>query len=279
MPKPDIEKMTDEAFHRLPLAAEWLDTCFCEASAIQDYVRNRPMTDGTRFVVNVHNRFRYSAFHLLRMIPGTRWSSPSECWDMAAIAVHGRTILEGSLVFNYLTEANISEDEFNARLISIEICELRSLKGLLTRDTAGSAAASAQIETLTDALKKTKTFQSMTPKAQKANLGDKEGAWGMLWSKEQAIDKYGFDPIVFRQRTAFWSKFCHMLPDNYQHIESRRSSDVETEFGNAAALSAGILMGANFTLANGCQVPQALLAGRNSVFLPWQPVSPGFEVP
>lgn len=247
MPRPESIESAERDFRRLPLCAEWLDTVFCEASVIQAHAEPLKRDSILRLVVDAHNRLRLSSFHLLRNTPGTRWANPeAECWDTSAIAVHVRTVMEGCIVFHYLTDPSLTPDESFARSLGIELCDLRSMHSLMgdTASAESRAKVEARIAEVIATIKNTETYKAMKPEGQKASIApSKESAWGMLLSKDDALKRAEFDPPSFRKTWAYFSKFCHMLPESYRGLgdETRHLPKHDYEMG--VALSASMLEG------------------------------------
>ncbi len=98
-------------------ALKTFDACVCEAFAVGQAIGSRIAPPHLGYGTHVFTRICANAVALVRAAPKSRWvRSDADFWDLAAVAGHARSLMEGLLLLHYVIKAPVDQDEWSARI-------------------------------------------------------------------------------------------------------------------------------------------------------------------
>ena len=93
------------------------DQAVCEARAVGQASSGRFEAAHVGYGTKIFARICAHATAFIRAAPKSRWThSESENWEFAAVSGHARSIIEGYLLFNYVSKNPENDEEWSARL-------------------------------------------------------------------------------------------------------------------------------------------------------------------
>jgi hypothetical protein len=89
-----------------------LDSATCEACAVSQATANRYVESNIGYATKVFSQICNSSISLMKSLPHTRWiSADFFTWSFSSYAPHIRMILEGCIIFHYLTKDGSTEEK------------------------------------------------------------------------------------------------------------------------------------------------------------------------
>ncbi|WP_253073389.1 hypothetical protein [Sodalis ligni] len=99
------------------LAIRNCDIAVCEANAISNAIGVRQTEPYKAWSTYIFTRICAHASFLMAATPISRWSKREyENWDVSSIAPHVRAIMEGEILFYYISKDPLSLEEWKAKL-------------------------------------------------------------------------------------------------------------------------------------------------------------------
>lgn len=206
-----------EDFH---LALNAFDKAVCEACAVSNFTGNRFVEHYKGYSSHVFTRMCLHAHALISALPKTRWAKRDyECWDFSLIAAHVRALMEGYLLFFYLSETPTSEDEWYVKLnvMHLKDCTRRVRLHQNIRSSENEAGFLEQQTEIKDRLNKTKYFIDLPSPLQKQLLSGKSL---MIPSRDELLEKLNVDIGEFNAFYDVVSNYTHILPISYYRSEA-----------------------------------------------------------
>lgn len=202
------------------VALSAFDKAVCEACAVSNFTGNRYVVHYKGYSSHIFTRMCLHSQGLISALPKTRWAKRDyECWEFSLIAPHVRALMEGYLLFFYLSETPISEDEWYVKLnvMHLNDCTRRirlhqNIKG--TEDEAGCREQQAELK---ERLKGSEFFKELPSKLQKQLL---TGKALMIPSRDELLEKRGADVGEFNAYYDLVSNYTHILPISFYRSEA-----------------------------------------------------------
>ncbi|WP_318468149.1 DUF5677 domain-containing protein [Photobacterium leiognathi] len=202
------------------LALNAFDKSVCEACAVSNFTADRYAVHYKGHASHVFTRICAHSMALISALPKSRWAKREyECWDFANIASHVRALMEGYILFFYLSDTPESEDEWYVKLNIMHLNDctrrIRLYKNLNNeKEVQGFEVQKKEIK---ERLKKSIYFLNLEPKLQKQLL---TGKALMIPSRDQMLEKLGINVGEFNTFYDVISNYTHILPISYYRNES-----------------------------------------------------------
>lgn len=200
-------------------ALRGFDAAVCDALAVGQAISGRMASHRIGFGTHISTRITGHAQAMVRAAPLSRWArSDFNSWDFCALAGHARAIIEGLLLFHYLTDEPESDEEWSARInvMNLNDCtrRIQVLGGFgLTEEVAG---LEVQAEELREKLKANAWFVSLKEPLRKKLL---TGNWPTIQSRDEQLEKLGWDREQFYSMWNMLSQYTHVLPFSIYRTE------------------------------------------------------------
>ncbi|MEI8609556.1 hypothetical protein P4S70_11270 [Enterovibrio sp. Hal110] len=197
-----------------------LDKAVCEACAVSNFTGSRYAVHYKGFSSHIFTRMCLHSQGLISALPKTRWAKRDyECWEFSLIAPHVRALMEGYLLFFYLSEEPLSEDEWYVKLnvMHLNDCTRRVRLHQNIRSTEDEAGCREQQVELKERLKDSEYFKKLSPKIQKQLL---TGKALMIPSRDELLEKLEADIGEFNAFYDVVSNYTHILPISYYRSEA-----------------------------------------------------------
>lgn len=207
------------------------DAAVCESYAVSQAQAGRYVSSQIGYCTKIYTRLCAAGALIMRAAPLSRWvESDFECWDFAAIAGHARSILDGYLLFEYLIEECASEDEERTKinLMHLNDCS-RRIKMLETTGATKKERHYYEVERkkIIERLEGASFFSALPEKVRKSCLS---GEKVMLNTREQLLNKLGYEKKEFDAIYNLLSQHIHVLPLSFYRIEANgRGTGIENE--------------------------------------------------
>ncbi|HDZ9157177.1 hypothetical protein FLL80_11270 [Vibrio cholerae] len=210
------------------VAMSTFDKVVCEACAVSNFTGNRYAVHYKGYSSHIFTRMCLHSVGLISALPKTRWAKRDfECWDFSLIAPHVRALMEGYLLFFYLSEIPISEDEWYVKLnvMHLNDCTRRIRLHQNMRCAEDEANFREHQVELQQRLQSSEFFNELPSKLQKQLL---TGKALMIPSREELLEKLGADLGEFNAFYDVVSNYTHILPIAYYRSEANgRGSGVQ----------------------------------------------------
>lgn len=235
---PENEAETSEQLVEAPTTtrADYLaslnrfDAAICEAIAVSQAASNRFVAAHKGYATKLFTRLCAHGIAMIRAVPLSRWvQSNSENWDFSCAAPHSRAILEGYLLFSYVLETPESKEEWSAKLNVMHLNDCTRRIKLFTNfhNPDQVKSLSIQADEIRERLTKNAFFQSMPTPKQKRFM---EGEYLMIDSRNERLEKLGFDQKTFNGIWDLLSQNTHILPLSFYRIEANdRGTGLEND--------------------------------------------------
>lgn len=196
------------------------DAAICEASAVGQAQANRMAPLHVGYATRIYARMCGHGISLIRAVPLSRWvHSNFQHWDFGASAPHARAIMEASLLFIYLMQDSVSDDEVQARINVMHLNDCTRRKDLfqdLGVPTDEAEQFEAQAEEIRERLRKNHYFTSLPTGTQKSCLN---GKYLTILCRDDLIDAAGFKKGSFDAIYDLCSQHTHVLPLSFYRME------------------------------------------------------------
>ena len=124
------------------IALRNFDIAVCEAIAVSQGAANRMESAFIGYSTHLFTRLCSHSRALIEACPNNRWVKRySHSWDLAFTAPHSRAIMEGYLLFFYISETPKSEDEWLAKLNIMHLNDCARRKRLFSNYKLSSEEA------------------------------------------------------------------------------------------------------------------------------------------
>ncbi|WP_305819388.1 hypothetical protein [Photobacterium leiognathi] len=212
------------------LALSAFDKAVCEACAVSNFTGNRYVVHYKGHSSRIFTRMCLHSQGLISALPKTRWAKRDyECWEFSLIAPHVRALMEGYLLFFYLSETPISEDEWFVKLniMHLNDCTRRVRLHQNIRSAENEAGCREQQVELKERLQGSEYFKGLPVKLQKQLL---TGKALMIPSRDELLEKLGADVGEFNAYYDLVSNYTHILPISYYRSEANgRGTGVQNQ--------------------------------------------------
>lgn len=222
----DVEiKAADFTIDAYKELLDQFDSTVCESISMNQFTSNRYVEPHIGYGSYIYTRLCIHAESLLRAAPMSRWAKTQfHLWDFCCIAGHVRAIMEGFLLYMYISEEPSSENEWKAKLWTMHMndCSKR-LKIMQLTDSEDSAIFfEGERERIIKELNSNEYFQLLDSPLKKGCLN---GKFLMLSTRDELIAKYGLDKKAFDVMFDILSHYIHILPISfYNHEPNKRGS-------------------------------------------------------
>jgi hypothetical protein len=207
---------------------ETFDVAVCEALAVSQASSSRIAVPHHGYGTHIFTCICGAAVALIRAAPLSRWTrSDFQNWALSGIAAHARAIIEGQLLFFYIMETPESTNAWSAKLNVMHLNDC--VRRISLHTNIGSAEAvkgfEVQAEELRNRLRGNEYFLTLPQQIQKRCL---DGDSPMIVSRNEMLDKMGWDRNHFRAIFDLLSQHAHILPLSFYRIEPNgRGSGLE----------------------------------------------------
>jgi hypothetical protein len=201
------------------VALSAFDKAVCEACAVSNFIGSRYVVHYKGYSSHIFTRMCLHSQALISALPKTRWAKRDyECWEFSLIAPHVRALMEGYLLFFYLSEAPISEDEWYVKLnvMHLNDCTRRVRLHQNIRSAEDEEGFREQQIELKNRLKGSEFFKELPSKLQKQLL---TGKALMIPSRDELLEKLDVDTGEFNAFYDIVSNYTHILPISYYRSE------------------------------------------------------------
>lgn len=202
------------------VALSAFDKAVCEACAVSNFTGNRYAVHYKGYSSQIFTRMCLHSQGLISALPKTRWAKRDyECWEFSLIAPHVRALMEGYLLFFYLSETPISEDEWYVKLniMHLNDCTRRIRLHQNIRSIEDEAGCREQQGELKERLQGSEFFKGLPSKLQKQLL---TGKALMIPSRDEILEKLDADVGEFNAYYDLVSNYTHILPISYYRSEA-----------------------------------------------------------
>jgi hypothetical protein len=196
------------------------DKAVCEACAVSNFTANRYVKHYKGQSSYVFTRLCSYSSALISALPKSRWAKRDyESWEFGNIAAHVRAVMEGYLLFSYLSETPQSEQEWYVKLniMHLNDCTRRVRLHKNIRNEEGESSFQTHEGEIKQRLRDTEYFCKLPIKLQKALLSGKAL---MIPSRDELLTKLEIDTGWFNAFYDLLSNYTHILPMSYYRMES-----------------------------------------------------------
>lgn len=195
------------------------DASICEALAVGQATSDRIVAPHAGYATRVFARLCSHGVAIIRSCPKTRWvHSDAENWDFGSIASHFRSIMEGRLLFDYISKEPESDEEWSARLNVMHLNDctrrIRILRSSI--DEEKNRSYEAQAEELRDRLRSNLWFCALDEKLKKKLI---TGDLLTISARSEQLSEIGWDTQTFFALFDFLSQYIHVLPLSFYNTE------------------------------------------------------------
>lgn len=195
------------------------DAVVCEAVAVNQASAGRKELPTVGLSTHVFARMCSHAQALICAAPKSRWLRREyEMWDISHIAPHARSIMEGYLLFRYLTDAPQDDDSqrIYTQTMHLYDCTKRKelLKGIVPDEEIDQFEEQSII--IKSRIESTAYFKSMAPQERGRILS---GQHMMVYDKQSILARLGFEKDKFNMQYNYLSQYTHMLSFTFYRIE------------------------------------------------------------
>lgn len=193
---------------------EKFDTIVSAMSALSQGSARIPSATSRHYWASVlYTRLTGCGISILQLLPRNRLSSLSiEIWDFSAIASLSRNLCECCITYFYLGIDDVDETEWDCRLnvFNIHDCLRRQkMFKLLNAPQEALDGFKNQSSAICNRLMENSFFLSLPEKTRKKCLNAEKL---YITSKDDILEKIGFDPAAFWGLYLLWSSHIHSFP-------------------------------------------------------------------
>ncbi|WP_455831494.1 hypothetical protein [Pseudomonas fluorescens] len=196
-----------------------LDVATCEAMAVSQAIDVENSELHLGFSVQIFKKLCSHAVALICAVPRSRWvKSDFENWDFACAAGQSRAIIEGYLLFLYLTKTPSCDAEWSARLFVLYINDCTRRAKMMSNVGVDEHANdwTRQAEELRQRLKANPWFITLDEKVKKRSLA---GDNLMISSRDEMLEQAGWERAHFYAIWDLLSQYAHVLPMSFTRME------------------------------------------------------------
>ncbi|MCB5301176.1 hypothetical protein [Yersinia bercovieri] len=211
-----ISKEDWDLYH---LAIRNIDIATCEACAVSNAIGVRESVAYKGWSTYIYTRLCSHAVALIAATPISRWSKREyESWDITAIAPHVRALMEGEILFYYLSKTPISQDEWSAKLNVMHLNDCIKRIEITASDEIdnGLPFYSEQKDEITARLDNNSYFQSLDSGTIKRCLAGKVLT---IQPRDILLSEMGVSPKDFKKLFDLLSHYIHILPMSFYRME------------------------------------------------------------
>jgi len=204
------------------------DAALCEGCAVCQEISGQYVHPSLGYSTYIFTRILAHGRNIMRSVPRNKWCSADyEDWDFGSNAGNFRSILEASLLFHYLYDADPDPDNQRAIVQLMHLYDLEK-RAKIIHDGKVDDETDDQRKEIIERLKSTQRFKKLTPDAQKNAL---KGKWLMLESKEDIMWRIGWDKKMFYFLWNLTSQYAHVYSLAFYRIEPNgRGTGMENDF-------------------------------------------------
>lgn len=208
------------------------DAATCEAVAVSQAAAGREAVAHHGYGTYIYARMCAHATAFMMAAPLTRWASADWTnWDFASVAGHVRALLDGLLLFQYLTEEPEAEGEWSARLNVMHLNDCMKRLAIFSNERSPVPEQVAFFEAEADRLRKlieaNVYFKSLDPGLQKQLL---KGRYLTIRSRDEQVLSTGLDLKEFNLFYDVLSHYVHVLPMSFYRMEANgRGTGIEND--------------------------------------------------
>lgn len=198
----------------------YFDAAVCEALAVGQASSGRFEAPYAGFSTRIFARLCAFSQCFIRAAPRSRWTkSDADNWDFGAVAGYARAIIEGALLFTYISRNPDSPEEWTCRLLVMHLndCTRRARLFETLGDTKQHADFSTEAEDLRRRLKQNSWFRSLSERRQKDLLAGQTLA---IPSRDQQIEAAGMKKAEFDAIWQLFSQHVHIQPLSFYRMEA-----------------------------------------------------------
>jgi Family of unknown function (DUF5677) len=167
--------------------------------------------------------------------PKSRWVKREfDIWDVSTVASHARSILEGYVLFRYLTDAPKDLDTQRAYVQVMHLYDCRKRIRILPHILSDGEIKGfkEQEKEIVDRLNGIEFFTDLDPKLRKEILA---GKWLMISSQKELNAKLGINQADFDFFWNYLSQYTHVLSFTFYRIEPNgRGTGLANDFDRDA---------------------------------------------
>lgn len=196
------------------------DASVCNAIAVSQNTGNRYVEPFIGYSSWIFTRICVHAQSLIRAAPMSRWvKSDFHNWDFSGIAPHIRAIMDGFLLFSYLSEKPASEEQWKAKLWVMHLNDCTKRLKIMTGAEKQSEIEFGTTEKarIQGILNENIYFLSLEPSIRKKCLN---GSFLMIDSRDDLLAKNEINKINFDIMYDIFSHYVHVLPISYYRMEA-----------------------------------------------------------
>lgn len=212
------------------IALEKFDIAVCEASAISQAAAGRFAVPHHGYGTHVFAVICGQAVAMVRAAPLSRWTRADfQIWTPSTIAAYARAIIEGQLLLTYLMETPESQIAWSAKLNVMHLNDCTRRITLFTNmgildQLEGFLQESNRLKEL---LRANEYFCSLPAQVQRRCL---EGDSAMIATRQEMLEKVGWNIGHFRALFDLLSQHAHILPLSFYRLEPNgRGTGLENE--------------------------------------------------
>lgn len=202
-------------YHR---ALSNFDKAVCEACAVSNFTAGRKVEAYKGHSSHIFTRMCHHSVGLVSALPKSRWAKRDyECWEFSLVASHVRALMEGYLLFSYLSEKTSDEEWYvKLNIMHLNDCSRRLRLHQNIRQDDDVEGFKKQQDEIKERLKSSSYFNEMAPKLQKQLLSGKAL---MIPSRDELLAKLNCDVGAFNGFYDIVSNYTHILPMSFYRSE------------------------------------------------------------
>lgn len=210
------------------------DAVMCEALSMNQFTAGRYVAPHIGYGSQIFTRLCIHGECLLSSAPMSRWSKKDfHFWDLSCIAPHVRAIMEGYLLYMYISDEPLSENEWKAKLWTMHMndCSKRLKLMQSTENFDKANFFEAERDKISGELNSNQFFLELPSSVRKGCLN---GKYLMIYSRDELVLKYGLNKNMFDNMFDILSNYIHILPISYySHEPNKRGSGLfnDTDLG------------------------------------------------
>jgi hypothetical protein len=212
------------------IALEQFDVAVCEASAVSQAAAGRFVAAHLAYGTHVFTVICGQAVAMVRAAPLSRWTrSDFQVWTPSTLAGYARAIIEGQLLLTYLMETPESQIAWSAKLNVMHLNDCTRRITLFTNMGALDEIDGFLLEAsrLKGLLRTNEYFCALLPQVQRRCL---EGESPMIATRQEMLEKVGWEKGHFRALFDLLSQHAHILPLSFYRLEPNgRGTGLENE--------------------------------------------------
>ncbi|MEC4591262.1 DUF5677 domain-containing protein [Nitrospirillum amazonense] len=215
------------------------DHVVCESISVSQFVSGRFEMPAVGYSTHIFSRMCAHAQALICAAPLSRWVRREfEMWDIAAVAPHARSLLEGYLLFRYLADAPSDLDTQRAyvQVMNLYDClkRIKIISYVLTEDAIKQFELDAN--EIKGRLEEIRFFSSLDNKIKRDIFN---GKYMMITPQRDLISSIGIDEKEFDFFWNYFSQYTHVLSFSFYRMEPEgRGTGIENAFDKGAICTA-----------------------------------------